>query len=78
MYYMKRGEGMYKIVIPYLQIGNFRVETPKGLSELLEPAWSKPKKNDETEKFLAQYERTVFRNSEGQIVTRYIKAGEQT
>lgn len=68
----------YQITIPYLQIGEFRVETPIGLSELLQPSWSKPKKDDKTEKFLSQYERTVFRNSEGRIVTKYVKVGNQT
>lgn len=68
----------YQITIPYLQIGEFRVETPVGFSELLQPSWSKPKKDEEFEKFVSQYKRTVFRNSEGRIVTRYEKVGDQT
>lgn len=68
---------MYKIIIPYLQIGEFRVETPIGFSELLQHTWSKPKKDEEFEKFIAQYERTVFCNSEGRIVTRYEKKLEK-
>ncbi|MGE7667393.1 hypothetical protein ACQKMN_16965 [Ureibacillus composti] len=63
---------MYKIVIPYLQIGEFRVETPVGLSELLENAWVLRKENkDEVKKFVSKFNRTVYRNAEGRLVTRY-------
>ncbi len=67
-----------QIIIPYLQIGEFRIKTPIGLSELLQPAWSKPKEDDDVEELALQYERTVFRNSEGRLVTKYVKRGEQT
>lgn len=64
---------MSRIVIPYLQIGEFRVETPIGLSELLEPAWSKREGKYEVEEFASQFTRTVFRNSEGKLITIYEK-----
>jgi len=65
---------MCKIVVPYLQLGEFRVETPVGLSELLEPAWGKrTEEYDEIEKFASQFHREVFRNEEGRIVTEYTK-----
>lgn len=60
-----------KVSIPYLQVGDFKVETPIGLSELLENAWVLPKEKDEVEQFASQFIRTVFRNSDGRLVTRY-------
>ncbi|RKJ30802.1 hypothetical protein D7X33_41070 [Butyricicoccus sp. 1XD8-22] len=69
---------MTQINIPYLQIGEYRIETPIGLSELLQPAWSKQKDDDDVKEFATQYERTVFRNSEGRLVTKYVKRGNQS
>jgi hypothetical protein len=62
---------MSRIVIPYLQIGESRVETPVGLSELLEPAWSKPNGKNKVKEFASNFTRTTFRNSEGKWVTKY-------
>ena len=68
---------VYKITIPYLQIGEFRVKTPVGLSELLEGAWSHPSKVEIDEDFINRYDRTVSKNEKGQIVTWYtLKEGE--
>lgn len=60
----------YKIVIPYLQIGEFRVETPVGFSELITQAWTTSNKTCGAG-FIEKYERKVFKNEKGQIVTRY-------
>ena len=62
---------MNRIIIPYLQIGGYKVETPVGLSELLEAAWSNPKENDEVEEFASKFTRNVYKNSDGKLVTRY-------
>lgn len=64
----------YQITIPYLQIGEYRVETPVGLSELLEKSWTVKVENDDIDTFASSYHRTVFRNSEGRLVTRYKKS----
>lgn len=62
---------MIQVIVPHLQIGEFKVETPVGLSELLEKAWVSPKENDEVEQYASQFIRTVFRNEEGRLVTKY-------
>lgn len=65
------------INIKQLQIGEFKVDTPIGLSELLESTWSKPKKNDEVVNYSSNFNRVVFRNEEGRLITRYsLKGGE--
>ncbi|QFF98795.1 hypothetical protein PB01_08090 [Psychrobacillus glaciei] len=63
----------HRIIVPYLEIGEFKVATPIGFSELLEPAWTKKIENDEIDVFASSYHRTVFRNPEGRLVTRYEK-----
>ena len=66
----------FKIEIPYLQIGEFRVETPVGLSELITQAWSTSGEKRDF-KFIEKYNRTIFKNEKGQIVTRYtLKEGD--
>lgn len=67
-----------KIVIPYLQIGEFRVETPVGLSELLEGAWTRSTKAKKDNDFASKYEYTDFRNEEGLIVTKCTLKGVET
>lgn len=61
----------FKIEIPYLLIGGFKVETPVGLSELLESAWSRKSEIQRDREFVSKYERTVFKNENGRWVTRY-------
>lgn len=61
----------FKVIIPHLQIGEFRVDTPIGLSELLQDTWTNKPINDDVEEFVSNYDRTVFKNEKGQIVTRY-------
>lgn len=61
----------YKITIPYLQVGEYKLKTPEGLSELLEDAWGHPSKVKCNAEFISKYERTVFKNENGQYVTRY-------
>lgn len=73
---VKGGMSVGKIIIPYLQIGDFKVETPVGLAELLQNAWARPKENDPVDKFVSKYHRTVFRNPEGRLVTKYEKVGD--
>lgn len=68
----------YKIEIPYLQVGEFKVPTPVGLSELLEPAWSIKKESQIDSAFISKYERTVFKNEDGRLVTRYSLKGEKS
>lgn len=62
---------MAKIVIPYIQIGEFRVETPIGLSELLEAAWGPPKENDPVEEFSSNFNWSTYRNSDGKLVFKF-------
>lgn len=68
----------HSVIIQQLQIGEFKVDTPIGLSELLESTWSKPKKDDEVNEFTTNYNRIVFRNEEGRLVTRYTLKGGET
>lgn len=65
----------YQIIVPKLQIGEFIVESPVGFSKLLESSWSKPKADDGVLDLSSKYNRTVFRNEEGRIVTRYSPKG---
>ena len=66
----------YRIEIPYLQIGKFIVETPVGLEELITKAWSTSKEKRDF-KFIEKYERQVYKNEKGQIVTKYtLKEGK--
>lgn len=60
-----------RIVIPYIQIGDFRIDTPKGLSELLEPCWSTAKENDPVEEFASSFEWSTYRNSDGKLVFKF-------
>lgn len=61
----------YKIEIPYLQVGEFKVETPVGLSELLQDAWSHPTEVKNDDDFVSKYECVDFKNEKGQIVSRF-------
>lgn len=68
---MARDYSNYKITIPYLQIGEYKVKTPEGLSELLQDAWAHPDDVERDDDFISKYERITFKNEKGQIVTRY-------
>ena len=64
---------MPKIIITNLTLGGETFPTPPGLSELLEQAWTKPQENNPVEEFASQFNRIVFRNSEGRLVSRFEK-----
>lgn len=68
---MARDYSKYKITIPYLQIGEYKVITPEGLSELLQDAWTHPNNVKRNDEFFSKYECVDFKNEKGQIVSRF-------
>lgn len=60
----------YKVTIPFLQIGDYAVRTPDGLSELLAPIWLEKADNAEIDEFASQFTFTTFVNDAGRLVTR--------
>lgn len=63
----------FRIIVSHLNIGGHIVKAPEGLSEILEKCWTTKPVNDGVKDFVSKYNRTVFRNSKGQLVTRYEK-----
>lgn len=68
---MARDYSKYHITIPYLQIGEFKVKTPEGLSELLQDAWTHSNNVKRNDEFFSKYECVDFKNEKGQIVSRF-------
>lgn len=62
---------MQKIIIPHLSIGGEKVTAPAGLSELLEPYWSKNVDRSQVNEIADQYESTRFKNENGNWVTKF-------
>lgn len=60
----------YKVTIPYLQIGDYKVKTPEGLTELLAPIWLEKADNSEIDEFASQFTFTTFVNDAGRLVTK--------
>jgi hypothetical protein len=63
----------YRITVSHLNIGGHKVRAHEGLSELLEKCWTTKLENDGVLEFVSKYNRTVYRNTEGRLVTRYAK-----
>lgn len=63
---------MREIIIPYLSFGNTRIETPVGLSDLLEKSWVE-KSEDEGDFVPDEYAREIYQNDTGRWVTKLKK-----
>lgn len=61
------------IIVPYLEIGGEKVETPPGLSEILEPVWSSNVDTRKIKETVSQYDREVYKNEKGRWVTHFKK-----
>ncbi|MEK5334401.1 hypothetical protein [Lysinibacillus sp. FSL W8-0992] len=67
---------MQKIFIPHLIFEGEKIETPLGLSELLEPAWSTNVDTSKIDEVVSLYDREVYKNERGRWMTKYTrKAG---
>ena len=62
-----------RIIVPYLEIGGEKFETPPGLSELLEPVWSSNVDTRKIKETVSQYDREVYKNEKGRWVTCFKK-----
>ena len=67
---------MMRIVVPYLEIGGEKFETPPGLSELLEPGWSSNVDTRKIKETVSQYTCTTYKNEKGRWVTCFEKKSE--
>lgn len=67
---------MPRIIIPFLEIGGERVETPIGFSELLDPVWSSNVDTRKTKEIASQFECTTYKNEKGRWVTCFEKKSE--
>ncbi|MHA6258321.1 hypothetical protein ACXYMX_00280 [Sporosarcina sp. CAU 1771] len=60
---------MYKIEIPHLSFENEKIETPVGLSELLESTWTV--KGEINNEVVSKFHRTTFKKPNGRWVTKF-------
>ncbi|WP_210469680.1 hypothetical protein [Sporosarcina sp. 6E9] len=64
---------MHKIVVPHLTFEGEKIETPVGLSELLEPAWTLRAECEPISDVANGYERRVYKRENGCWTTKYEK-----
>lgn len=68
---------MHKIVVPYLTFENEKIDTPVGLSELLEPTWSLDVDNEGMNEVVNQFKRTTYKRPNGRWSTKFEKVHAQ-
>lgn len=62
---------MHKIEIPYLIFEGEKIETPVGLSELLESAWKLDSDCESTSDIVNKFDRKAYKNKDGRWVTKF-------
>lgn len=62
---------MYKIEVPHLSFENEIIESPVGLSELLESAWKLDSDCKSTSDIVNKFDRKVYKNNDGRWVTKF-------
>lgn len=61
-----------KIVVPFLSFGNEEINSPIGLSEILEKTWVKKIDDEPNNEVVNHFSRSIYKSSNGRWATKFV------